>query len=81
MKTMLIILAIMLLAAAAAYFIETAFEKRKRLREAAKAAVAAKLSPEEERMAEMDKISDLFTSGAITRDEFDRYREELLGKQ
>ena len=81
MKTMLIILGIMLLAAAAAYFIETAYEKHKRLRDAVRAAAASKLSPEEERMAEMDKISDLFSAGAITRDEFDRYREELFRKQ
>ncbi|HRR75913.1 MAG TPA: hypothetical protein P5191_03755 [Ruminococcus sp.] len=81
MKTMFIVLGIMLLLAAGAYFLENAYEKRRRLRDAARAAAAAKLDPEEERMAEMEKISELFTSGAITRDEFDRYREELFRKQ
>ncbi|NLT09218.1 MAG: SHOCT domain-containing protein [Ruminococcus sp.] len=78
MKIMLIVLGIMLLCAAAAYFIENAYENRKRLRDAARAAAAAKLSPEEKRMAEMEKLSALFSDGVITRDEFDRIREELM---
>lgn len=79
MKAMFIVLGIILLLAAAAYFIENAYDKRRRLREAEKAASAGKLSPEDERMAEIEKLGELFTSGAITRDEFDRVRSEIMG--
>ena len=81
MRTMFIVLGAILLLAAAAYFFEDAWEKRRRRREAERYVGRYERSPEDERMAEMDKVSELFTSGAITREEFDRYREELFREQ